>query len=99
MFRPTHGLSSGGDKHDEFKVVGVLAPTGTANDRAMFINIEGFYLLEGHARPSQGRRQRAPVAMRRQRPRGRGRRDALTRRCPRRSAKSRRSSCAVPPIT
>lgn len=50
-FRPTHGLSSGGHKHDEFKVVGVLAPTGTANDRAIFINIEGFYLLEGHALP------------------------------------------------
>jgi putative ABC transport system permease protein len=48
-FRPTHGISAGGDKHDEFTVVGVLAPTGTANDRAMFINIEGFNLLEGHA--------------------------------------------------
>jgi putative ABC transport system permease protein len=48
-FRPTHGLSTAGDKHDEFEVVGVLAPTGTANDRALFINIEGFYLLEGHA--------------------------------------------------
>lgn len=48
-FQPTHGLSSGGDKHDEFEIVGVLEPTGTANDRAMFINTEGFYLLEGHA--------------------------------------------------
>jgi putative ABC transport system permease protein len=26
-----------------------LKPTGTANDRAVFINMEGFYLLEGHA--------------------------------------------------
>jgi len=48
-FQPTHGISQGGDRHDEFTVVGVLAPTGTANDRALFINIEGFYLLEGHA--------------------------------------------------
>jgi putative ABC transport system permease protein len=48
-FRPTHGISGEGDKHDEFTVVGVLAPTGTANDRALFINMEGFYLLEGHA--------------------------------------------------
>jgi putative ABC transport system permease protein len=50
-FQPTHGIG-GRDKHDEFEVVGILAPTGTANDRAMFINIEGFYLLDGHASPS-----------------------------------------------
>lgn len=48
-FRPTHGISGEGDEHDLFEVVGVLAPTGTANDRALFINIEGFYLLDGHA--------------------------------------------------
>jgi len=48
-FQPTHGMSSGGDKHIEFTIVGVLAPTGTANDRALFANLEGFYLLEGHA--------------------------------------------------
>lgn len=50
-FEPTHGVSDSeiGHKHDAFKVVGVLAPTGTPNDRALFINMEGFYLLEGHA--------------------------------------------------
>ncbi len=53
-FNPTHGMSRAGNKHDEFKVVGVLAPTGTANDRGMFVNIEGFFLLEGHARPLKG---------------------------------------------
>jgi putative ABC transport system permease protein len=46
---PTHGIGSEGHKHEGFKVVGILKPTGTANDRAVFINIEGFYLLEGHA--------------------------------------------------
>lgn len=47
---PTHGLDAAtGHKHDGFKVVGILKPTGTANDRAVFINIEGFYALEGHA--------------------------------------------------
>jgi putative ABC transport system permease protein len=46
---PTHGISGEGHKHDGFKVVGILKPTGTANDRAVFINIEGFYLLDGHA--------------------------------------------------
>jgi putative ABC transport system permease protein len=46
---PTHGIGSEGHKHEGFKLVGILQPTGTANDRAVFINIEGFYLLEGHA--------------------------------------------------
>ncbi len=48
-FQPTHGISTRGDKHQDFTIVGVLAPTGTANDRALFANLEGFYLLEGHA--------------------------------------------------
>jgi putative ABC transport system permease protein len=46
---PTHGIGSEGHKHDAFEVVGILQPTGTANDGAVFINMEGFYLLEGHA--------------------------------------------------
>jgi putative ABC transport system permease protein len=47
--QPTHGMGAAGHKHDAFKLVGILKPTGTANDRAVFINIEGFYRLEGHA--------------------------------------------------
>ena len=47
-FSPTHGPE--GDAHDEFFVVGVLAPSGTPNDRAAFVNIEGFLLLDGHAK-------------------------------------------------
>lgn len=46
---PSHGIGGEGHKHDEFKVVGILQPTGTANDKAVFINMEGFYLLEGHS--------------------------------------------------
>lgn len=52
-FNPTHGIGPNGDKHDAFEVVGVLGPTGTANDRAVFVNIEGFYLLDGHALPPE----------------------------------------------
>lgn len=48
-FQPTHG-DSDGHQHDPFTVVGVLAPTGTPNDRAVFVNIEGFYLLDNHAK-------------------------------------------------
>jgi len=53
MFQPTHGMSAEGSKHVEFEIVGILKPTGTANDRALFANIEGFYLLEGHAMPPE----------------------------------------------
>lgn len=49
-FRVTHGLAdTGGHEHpDEFTIVGVLKPTGTPNDRALFVNIEGFWTLHQH---------------------------------------------------
>ncbi len=54
-FEPTHGVSAGedGHKHDPFKVVGVLKPTGTPNDQALFVNIEGFLLMEGHSKDGE----------------------------------------------
>ncbi|MFV2065830.1 MAG: ABC transporter permease [Pirellulales bacterium] len=60
-FRPAHGIvEEGADahQHDAFTVVGILRPTGTPNDRVMFVNIEGFYLLEDHAKPP-ARQQKA----------------------------------------
>jgi putative ABC transport system permease protein len=48
-FQPSHGLSGGSDLHHAVTIVGILKPTGTADDRALFMNIEGFYLLPGHA--------------------------------------------------
>jgi putative ABC transport system permease protein len=47
----THGSSEGSAHEDLFHLVGILAPSGTPNDRAVFVNMEGFYLLEGHAKP------------------------------------------------
>ena len=58
--QPTHGIGGDGHKHDGFKLVGILKPTGTANDRAVFINIEGFYRLEGHALAESATRIRQP---------------------------------------
>jgi len=49
-FSPTHG-SDDGEAHDVFHVVGVLRSSGTPNDRAVFVNLEGFLLLDGHAKP------------------------------------------------
>ncbi|MCC9606805.1 ABC transporter permease [Blastopirellula sp. JC732] len=48
----SHG-SDEGHAHEEspFIVVGILEPSGTPNDRGVFINMEGFYLMEGHAKP------------------------------------------------
>jgi putative ABC transport system permease protein len=48
-FQPSHGLAGGSDLHHAVTIVGILKPTGTADDRALFMNIEGFYLLPGHA--------------------------------------------------
>jgi len=39
--------------HEEFTVVGVLSPTGTPNDRAIFINLEGFFRCPAHAHQQQ----------------------------------------------
>lgn len=50
-FFPTHGDPDGKGHQDSFQIVGVLEPTGTPNDRAAFVNLEGFYLMEGHAKP------------------------------------------------
>ena len=50
---PTHGdPEAGGEEHGtKFTVVGILKPSGTPNDRAVFVNMEGFYLMEDHAKP------------------------------------------------
>jgi putative ABC transport system permease protein len=52
---PIHGEpgTTGAHVHEEsgFTVVGILERTGTPHDRAVFINIEGFYLMDDHAKP------------------------------------------------
>ena len=50
-FQPSHGVGPEAHKHDAFTVLGVLKPTGTPNDRGLFINMEGFYLIPEHAKP------------------------------------------------
>ena len=48
---PSHGDPEGDGHESQFTVVGILAPTGTPNDRAVFINMEGFYLMDDHSKP------------------------------------------------
>ena len=53
----THGDPEGAGHGDKFTVVGVLKPSGTPNDRAAFVNMEGFYLMEDHAKPLHNEEQ------------------------------------------
>jgi putative ABC transport system permease protein len=52
-FAPTHGAHDG-KVHDPFMVTGILARTDTPVDRGVFVNMEGFYLQDGHAKPVEG---------------------------------------------
>lgn len=53
-FKPTHGVEpTGADQHqhDPIKVVGILSATGTPNDRAIFMNLDGFLMLHHEEEP------------------------------------------------
>lgn len=49
-FTGAHGLAAGGDAHEEepFKVVGVLAPTGTVLDRLVLTSVESVWEIHEH---------------------------------------------------
>ena len=51
LINPTHGAPDGHTHEQGFSVVGIMKPTGTPHDRAVFINMEGFFLMEDHAKP------------------------------------------------
>lgn len=54
-FKMVHGgqsVEEGGHVHDErFTVRGILQPTGTPNDRTVFVNLQGFLSIDGHDKP------------------------------------------------
>ncbi len=56
-FRPVASGPGGHEDEVDFEIVGILAPTGTPNDRAIFMNIEGFFRCPTH--------QQGPSAMQR----------------------------------
>jgi putative ABC transport system permease protein len=63
-FTVTHGLEEGGHAHDDvWKVVGTLEPTGTPNDRAIFITLESFFHVEGHVEPGGAEGEGKPWAV------------------------------------
>lgn len=50
QFNPVCGVQEGDQVHekDTLRIVGILAPTGTPHDRALYIPLEAFYTLRGH---------------------------------------------------
>jgi len=62
-FFPSHGGIAGDRTHaDEvFTVVGTLAPTGTAHDRAIWISLDEFLHLQGHGGMGRGEGAEIPA--------------------------------------
>lgn len=58
-FKGAHGLGAGGDEHDEegFRVVGVLAATGTVIDRVVLTSVESVWEVHEHGKPAGGARE------------------------------------------
>lgn len=50
-FKMVHGGAEGHVHDERFTVVGVLAPTGTPNDKSVFVHLDGFYQVQGHDKP------------------------------------------------
>ncbi|MDA0834404.1 MAG: ABC transporter permease [Planctomycetota bacterium] len=51
QFTMVHGGAEGHVHDEKFTIRGVLAPTGTPNDKTVFVHLEGFYLLDDHEKP------------------------------------------------
>ena len=58
-FTGAHGLAEGGDAHAEepFKVVGVLAPSGSVLDRLVLTSVESVWEIHEHGRQAADRRE------------------------------------------
>ncbi len=57
-FKVTHGPEGGWEHGEEWTVVGILRPTGTPADRAIFIPIETFYEVGDHKTAGDQRKKR-----------------------------------------
>ncbi len=57
--KPTHGDPNSQSSHvhdNPFKIVGILKRTETPHDRVLLLNMEGFFLMDGHTNPLNVRR-------------------------------------------
>jgi putative ABC transport system permease protein len=70
-FPIAHGGNVDDVHAEQFKIAGILRPTGTPIDRAVFVHIDGFFLIPGHEKPLEEARIRdealssdeAPIVM------------------------------------
>ncbi len=60
MISPAHGNPDGHTHERGFIVVGILERNGSPNDRAVFINIEGFFRMDGHSKPLEESEEEEP---------------------------------------
>ncbi|MFN0052582.1 MAG: ABC transporter permease [Planctomycetales bacterium] len=63
-FPIAHGGNLADVHAEQFTVVGVLAPTGSPIDRAVFIELSGFYQIAGHEKPLAEARSQADAQSR-----------------------------------
>ena len=59
VIQPTHGDPSSSNAHiheQGFTIVGLVDHTGTPHDRAVFLNLEGFFLMADHSKPVEDER-------------------------------------------
>jgi len=58
-FNPSHGVTHNEHDHhhhdEEYTVVGITKPTNSANDRVVWIPIDGIFRMEGHVLRGEGR--------------------------------------------
>ena len=54
-FAGSHGMEGGGDLHESvpYKVVGILAPTGSVLDRLVLTSVESVWLVHRHLEPGE----------------------------------------------
>jgi len=67
--QPTHGdpNSSGSHLHEtDFYIVGIMKPSGSPNDRCLFLSMEGFFLMEGHEKSIKDESVRAVAKRKRE---------------------------------
>jgi putative ABC transport system permease protein len=58
-FKASHGLEAGVDHEESWKVTGILKPTGSPADRAIFINLESFIAIGDHAKAAKEEKDRS----------------------------------------
>ncbi len=63
QFVAQHGGMGGDEHHEKWTVVGILKPTGTPADRAIYINLDSFFHIAGHTKEAEVRGKISTIAL------------------------------------